>query len=121
MSRNDITDKHKTYLDQTGQKATVHRETVSAEKSERLNRMLCDLGLASAELDPALQHYTYLGSAAVHIWAAPTIDSQIYIPQAGPLALYRCPMPIANTAFLDLEKAIKTLYGMRSGKKRSGL
>jgi hypothetical protein len=120
MGQDELSDKEKIYRDQIGQKATVQREQVSMEKSERLNRALCDLGLMSAELDPALAHYTYFGSAAIHVWAAPTVDSQIYIPQAAPLMLYRCPMPLANSAILELERKVKEVYNLTTAKKRSG-
>lgn len=120
MGKHDITDKQKIFKDQIGQKATVDRVNLGHDKTEKVNRMLCDLGLAVVELDPALQHYTYFGSAAVHIYATQVVNSQIYLPQVYPLALYKCPMSMANAALQELDRKTREVYGMTKGHLRSG-
>jgi hypothetical protein len=116
----DISDKEKIFRDQIGQKATVERHDIPKEKTERLNRMLCDLGLAMVEVDPVLKHFSYQGSAAIHVFTSEILASQIYLPQVQPFALYRCPQPVANAAIQELDRKARELYGFKKGKLRSG-
>lgn len=120
MGKKELTDKEKLFRDQLGQKATVQRFDLSDEKTAIVNRLLCDLGLEMQKVDGQLQHFTYMGSAAVHVFAAPTVDLQVYIPQVKPLHVYRCPQQLANAALLDLERQLKASYGLRTSKLRSG-
>ena len=120
MGKHDITDKEKIFRDAVGQKAEVAREELGAERAQIPNRMLCDLGLKFQEIDPALKHYSYLGSAAVHIFAHDLLNSLVFASQADPLILYRCPEPLAAKAFDDLLRRMKLTYGKGHGKLRSG-
>lgn len=120
MGKDDITNEQRIFRDQIGQKATVERHDLPREKTEALNRMLSDLGLAFADVDPAVKQLTYLGSAAVHIYASELLRAQIYLPQVQPLVLYRCPMPIANAALQELDRKTRGVYGFSKGKLRSG-
>lgn len=120
MGTHDIDDKAKTFRTTIGQRATVHREQLGAESAALPNRMLIDVGLKMQEVDSQLQHYTYLGSAAVHVYAAPTIDSLVFASQTDALRLYKCPEELAAKAFDDLLARMKEAYGHRPGKLRSG-
>lgn len=112
--------KEKIFLDGIGQKATVHRETLSGVKSAVPNRLLCDLGLKMQDSDPQLKHYTYKGSAAVHIYVHEQLGSLVYVSQTQPLDLYNCPEILAAKAFDDLLGEMKKLFGHKRGKLRSG-
>lgn len=121
MGQHDISDKEKTFRTQFGQSASVNRETVSAENAAKANRQLIDLGLHIQTLDnfPKAEH-TYLGSAAVHVYWNETLKVVFFASQTQPLDLYRCPEPLAAKAFDDLLRTMKTMYGHRVGKLRSG-
>lgn len=121
MGKIDISDKQKIFRDAIGQKATVQRETVGVEQAAIPNRMLCDLGLKIQE-NPKfkLETYTYLGSAAVHIYYNETMKQLDFVNQANPLVLYRCPEDVAAKALDDLIREVKAAFGRRHGKLRSG-
>lgn len=120
MGKTERTDQEKIFLDSIGQKAEVAREELNAEKANIPNRMLCDLGLKFQEIDPALKHYRYCGSAAVHIFSHELLNSIIFASQADGLILYRCPEILAGKAFDDLLRRMKATYGRTQGKQRSG-
>lgn len=121
MGKIDISDKEKIFRDSIGQKATVQREEGSVEQSAGPNRMLCDLGLMIQQKpDFQLKTYKYLGSAAVHIYYNELVGQLDFVSQANPLAVYRCPEFIAAKAFEDLVREMKTVYGKKHGKLRSG-
>jgi hypothetical protein len=121
MGKIDITDKQKIFRDSIGQKATVQRETVGVEQASGPNRRLCDLGLKLQE-EPKfkLEHYRYLGSAAVHVYYNDTLGQLDFISQANPLVLYRCPEDVAAKAIEDLIREVKAAFGKKSGRLRSG-
>lgn len=121
MGTIDITHQQKIFRDSIGQKATVQRETVDRDSAARPNRQLCDLGLSFQENEKLkLQHYRYLGSAAIHIYFNETLKQLDFVAQANPLVLYRCPEDVAAKAMDDLVREVKAAYGRRHGRLRSG-
>jgi len=121
MGKIDVTDQQKIFRDSIGQKATVQRETVGVEQAAIPNRMLCDLGLKIQD-EPKLKlgAYKYLGSAAVHIYYHEVLKQLDFVSQANPLVLYRCPEDVAARAVDDLIREMKSVFGKRNGKLRSG-
>lgn len=121
MGKEDITNQQRIFRDAVGQKATVRRETASAEAAAPANRALADLGLMlQKEPKLRLERYRYLGSAAVHIYANDTLGLLDLVSQAQPLVLYRCPEDVAAKAIEDLIREMKAAYGRKHGKLRSG-
>lgn len=116
----DITDQQRIFRDSIGQKATVQREQASVEDAALLNRALADLGLEAQKLRSHLQHFRYLGSAAVHIFTNDVLGQLDIISQANPLVLYRCPEELAARALDDLIREMKQAYGRKHSKLRSG-
>lgn len=112
-------DKDKLFKTQIGQSATIQRGNVPEEIAQKPNRILIDLGLSLNPL-PEQDTLKYLGSAAVHIHAAPTVGQVFFTSQVYPLELYRCHETIASKAFDDLLRTMKVMYGHRVGKLRSG-
>ena len=113
----DLNDKEKLFRTQIGQAATVQRKQVGAEMAAIPNRKLADLGLS---INPLPDNLDYRGSAAVHVYWNATLQQVFFISQTQPLDLYRCPEPLAQKAFDDLLKQLKTMYGHRPGRLRSG-
>lgn len=120
MGNEDLSNQQKIFRDQIGQKASVERWDLPKEKTELLNRQLCDLGLKWADADDVVKNMTYYGSAAIHVYASDILKLQLFIPQAAPLVLYKCPMPMANAAMQELDRKMRQVYGMSKGKLRSG-
>lgn len=120
MGNSNHDDKEKIFVDAVGQKATVHRETMGVEKAEDVNRRLAELGLALQGTDTKLKHYTYYGSAAVHIYASKILNSVTYASQTDGLVLYSCPEIMAAKAFDDLLASMKQTYGHNRPRLRSG-
>ncbi len=120
MGRNDISDKQKIFRDSIGQKATVEREQIGELDSSPMNRKLCDLGLEAQKVRNDLQHYQYMGSAAVHVYVNPVLGHLALVSQANPLVLYRCSEEVAAKAIEDLAREMKAAYNKRTGKLRSG-
>lgn len=117
MAKHNFTDKEKLFNTQVGQAATVHRETMQADKAEAPNRKLCDLGLA---LNPVPASLTYMGSAAVHIYQSEMLKQVFFVSQTQPLELYRCPELLASKAFDDLLGTMKQMFGHKRSRLRSG-
>lgn len=117
MGKDDISHKEQLFRTEVGQRATIQRETLPAEQAAQPNRKLCDLGLA---LNPIEANLAYMGSAAVHIYWNATLQQVFFVSQTSPLELYRCPEILASKAFDDLLRTMKTMYGHRVGKLRSG-
>ena len=118
MGSNDFKNKphdEQTFLTEIGSKATVQRIVVPKEGAAKPNRALCDLGL---ECQP--EHTTYMGSAAVHVYMNEILQQLFFVSQTDPLALYKCPEPLAAKAFDDLLGTMKQMYGHRRGRLRSG-
>lgn len=120
MGKEDISDKDKVFIDAIGQKATVHREDMRTDRTIILDRMLCDVALKMQDFDEQLKHYRYQGSAAVHIFAAPTVNHIAFGEQVGPLLLYNCPEILAAKAFDALVGKMKQVYGHKRPILRSG-
>lgn len=94
---------------------------MAVEKASIPNRKLADIGRVDmVEADTQLQHYTYLGSAAVHVYVNTMVNSLVFASQTHPLELYKCPESVAAKAFDDLLGEMKQMYGKRRGKLRSG-
>jgi hypothetical protein len=62
----------------------------------------------------------YFGSAAIHIFGHEELKQLFFVSQTQPLALYRCPEPLAAKGFDDLVQTMKEMYGHRRAKLRSG-
>ena len=126
MGKVDITHQQLIFRDSIGQKATVSRERATREASEHLDRMLIDIGHRIVALGTEfkvyqhLSRYEYLGSAAVHVFYQPTLKQLDLLTQASPLTLYRCPEEVAAKAVEDLIREVKSVYGKRHSKLRSG-
>lgn len=104
--------------DQIGISADVERNKKGDEAALRANRALNDIGDYIHQNTDAVQQLQYLGSAAVHIYMAPTLNQVVYISQVGPLG--DCPERVAGPAFTDLQKSMMAHYGRRTTKIRSG-
>lgn len=101
-----------------GVDATVQRKTVGKEAAGPANLALANLGLSC---HPCPETDTkYLGSAAVHIYYHPHFEQLWFVSQCQPLSLYGCQEGIASKAITDLTREIKSMYGRRVGKLRSG-
>lgn len=120
MAKIDRTHQEKIFLDNIGQKATIKRETLGGDRADIANRLLCDLGLSFAVTAKHLEHYRYLGSAAVHIYVNDTLAQLDIITQAEPLERYRCTEVVASKACDDLIREIQKRFGRTKGKLRSG-
>lgn len=111
-------DTHKKQLldTQLGQSATIQREVLQGELYEQCNLVLKDLG---EELNPNTQGaLKYVGSAAIHIYQAPTIGQIFFVSQVSPLG--KCPEPLASQALNDLRGRMMEHYGRKAQTKRSG-
>lgn len=120
MGKSDISHKDLIFRDGIGQKATVHRETMSMEKASVPNRMLKDLAAEVQKSDDKLKHYDYLGSACVHIFYNHILEHIAFASQTEPLVDQLCPEILASKAFDDLLGTMKAMYGHKRGKLRSG-
>lgn len=114
------TDKDKLFKTQMGQAATIQRGVVPEAVAAGPNRKLIEIGLALNPLPDQPDVLKYMGSAAVHIHAAPTVGQIFFSSQVQALDLYRCPEIMAQKAFDDLLRTLKLMYGHRVGKLRSG-
>lgn len=117
MGKEELSHEEMVFRDSIGQKATVTREQMGDEQAANPNRALAGLGLS---LNPKAETLEYKGSAAVHIYQSPVLKQLFFISQTQPLALYRCPEMLASRAFDDLLREMKTMYGHKVGKLRSG-
>ena len=121
MGKADVTDKEKIFRDSIGQKATVQREKHEGETATMPNQHLIDLGLEVQRVPEfKLEHYRYLGSAAVHVFQSAVLGQIDIVSQAGPLVTFGCPEDLAAKAAEDLIREMKERYGKRTGKLRSG-
>lgn len=130
MSRKDIEDivtreitndeQTRKYLNEVGHSARVERESVPANSGvvALLREVLEDIGRdIMAETGHVPKGFTYVGSAAVHIYSAPATGTVLYFNQ---LALGQCPEALAGPAVSDLRGAMLNEYGHRRQKLRSG-
>jgi hypothetical protein len=110
----------KIFLDQIGQKATVERELAGPTESEAPNRKLFELGTDLKDIRHHLKNYRYMGSAAVHIYYNETLKQLDFISQTAPLEMQGCPEILAGKAFDDLLEAMRSMYGHKRRRLRSG-
>ncbi len=104
--------------DQIGITVDVERSKEGGEVMSRANRAINDVGdFIHAEV-PQLKGLDYLGSAAVHIYMAPTLNQLVFVSQTQPLL--ETPERIAGPAFTDLQKSMMAAYGRKQTKVRSG-
>ena len=111
------THKEMTFRTELGTKATVRHEEMKVEEGNPINRELADLGLKA---NPKPDVLSYMGSAAVHIYQSPQLGQLFFISQTQPLAWYRCPEVLAVAAFNHILASMKSMYGHRRTKLRSG-
>ena len=104
--------------DQIGISVDVEREKKSDDSVVRANHALCDIGDYIHANTPAVSQLDYLGSAAVHIYMAPTLNGIVYITQTGPLK--DTPERVAGPAHTQLQKDMMSYYGRKTTKIRSG-
>lgn len=112
---NEILDKK--FQTEIGQKAIVQREDIQNDRTEDLRGVLSDIGKNFAEVGAVPKGMEYCGSAAVHIFRAPTLGHVAYVNQ---LALSSCSEVLAGPAISDLRGAMMNFYGRARQKKRSG-
>ena len=103
---------------QIGLTVDVERETVRNDAVDRANRALCDIGDYIHANEPKIKELTYCGSAAVHIYLAPTLGEIIYITQTSPLR--ETEERVAGPAFTQLQKDMMKYYGKKQTRIRSG-
>lgn len=96
----------------------VERDKEGGDSMKRSNRALNDIGdFIHGEL-PQLAGLEYCGSAAVHIYLAPTLGQIVYVSQTQPLL--ETHERLAGPAFTDLQKSMMAHYGRKTTKIRSG-
>lgn len=97
------------------------RGLANPEVSAKPNRMLIDLGQHFLESEAfQLNGYAYKGSAAVHIFTHELLNQLDFVSQTDSLLLYKCPQNLASRGFDDLLGTMKSRYGQRRPKLRSG-
>jgi len=99
-----------------GINALVQREDVPSEVSEKANQILRSLGRDLLQLE--IPNCKWIGSAALHIYTAPTLGFIQTITQAH--TLDDCPEIVAAKSIAEFNAAVKAYYGQRSSKLRSG-
>ena len=104
--------------DQIGIFADVTREKQHDEIAHRANRALNDIGDFIHKGRPELQGLEYCGSAAVHIYLAPTLGAVEYVTQVQPLL--NTAERLAGPAQTQLQKDMMAAYGRKTTKVRSG-
>lgn len=104
--------------DQIGIFVDVERDKEGGDAMKRANRALNDIGDFVHTSVPAVSQLEYCGSAAVHIFMAPTLNQVVYITQTQPLL--ETHERLAGPAFTDLQKAMQRHYGRKTTKIRSG-
>lgn len=103
-----------------GINANVTRAADEGETARRANRALNDIGdFIQGTNSGVLRDLTYMGSMAVHIYLAPTLNQLVCVSQIQPLRDTR--MALANSAMRQLEGDCLEHYGRKRPKKRSGI
>lgn len=103
---------------EVGHKAIVQRTEASDKgRMDQLREVLADIGKDLLECGEVPKGMEYVGSAAVHIYTAPTIGAVAYAEQ---LNLAACPEALAGPAFSTLRGAGLKFYGHKRQIKRSG-
>ncbi len=104
--------------DQIGISASVERDKPGGEVMIRANRALNDVGDFIQAGLPELTQLEYAGSAAVHIYYAPTLNQVIYVSQTQPLL--EAGERLVGPAITDLQKSAMSHFGRKTTKIRSG-
>jgi hypothetical protein len=104
--------------DQIGIFADVERNKEVSDASTRANMALLDVGEYIQTNAPGLKDLHYQGSAAVHIYLAPTLGEMVFVTQVKPLR--DTAERIAGPAFTQLQKDMMAQYGRKTTKVRSG-
>ena len=104
--------------DDIGIFAKIDRNKAEDECASRSNKALNEIGDFIHKGRPELSGLEYCGSAAVHIYLAPTLGEMCFITQVQPLL--NTAERIAGPAFTQLQKDMMTYYGRRTTKIRSG-
>lgn len=104
--------------DAIGIDAKVEREKAGGEPIRRANRALNDIGDYVQGNVAEVGGLEYLGSAAVHIYYARTLDQCVFITQTQPLLDTH--ERAAGPAFTQLQKDMMSHYGRKTTKIRSG-
>lgn len=116
----DITNELQTqkFLKEIGSEARIDRETAKVDSyTSQLREVLEDLGRDIQNVGKIPKGMEYMGSAAVHIYRAPTLGEVAYYSQ---LALGNCPEALAGPAVSDLRGAMLEGYGHKRQTKRNG-
>lgn len=111
---------NKNFVGELGSKAIIQREVVDyGELQTELTRVLEDIGRDIQNLSTAIpKGMDYMGSIAVHIYAAPVTRMVNYYNQ---LAVANCPEELVGPAISDLRNtAIEYYRPGRAQRKRSG-
>jgi hypothetical protein len=104
--------------DQIGITVGVERDQDGSETARRSNRALNDLGDFIHKETPEVSQLEYMGSAAVHIFMAKTLNQLVFISQTQPLL--DAEERIVGPAITDLQKACMRHFGRKTTKIRSG-
>ncbi len=103
---------------QIGISIDVERTKQEGEAPNRANRALNDIGDYIHKNADEVRDLEYLGSAAVHIYYARTLDQCVYVTQTKPML--DCHERAAGPAFTQLQKDLMAHYGRKTTKLRSG-
>lgn len=108
---------NKKYRDEIGHKAVVQRESLENDRTDALKEVLKDIGKDAITVGMIPKGMEYVGSAAVHIYRAPSLGHVAYFNQ---IALATCPEALAGPAVSDLRGSMLQFYNHNRQKKRSG-
>ena len=104
----------KKYNDELGQKAKVFHTDVTGEGPQRGNEALREIG----EFLLPQEGLEYKGSAAFHIYVAPTLKQTFFISQA--VTLNEVPEMVVDAGLKTFKGALMEHFGRDRQKKRSG-
>lgn len=96
----------------------VQRDKDGSEWARRANRALNDIGDFIHKENPSVSQLQYAGSAAVHIYLAPTLNQAVFVSQTQPLLDTH--ERLCGPAITDLQKSCMSHYGRKTTKIRSG-
>ena len=101
-----------------GHKATVERWDSKGEDAFNANYELQKIGQVLKQGHTELRNHEYLGSMAVHVYLAPTVDIPMFISQTP---LGKSPEVLTSSALTDLKGVAMEFYGRDRQVKRSGV
>ena len=105
------------YNSEMGQKAVIQRTKIDNEKTDALKEVLKDIGTDLVTLGEAPSGMPYIGSIAVHIYAAPNLNMHAFIVQK---AINSVSEIVASKAIGELKNSVVEYYGHKRQKLRSG-